>query len=253
MLCPNLETFEVEEGNPNYYVKNNCLIQNKTADYESMVVLFGTKNSVIPTDSSITRMGFMAFSGVTMNELVVPSNITIKNSIESYFFASSHIKKLIFKNWDYNSDGLFGFFRNADIDNIILENYSSSDYHYEKNKYFVVNNILLEYWGNETTFVVPDGVDRIYTSAFYHDEVNPFVWGSSIKEIKYNGSLDDLRKLYDDDKSKFMLTIVDDEFFGYYLLEKITYKDGNVYKSISLEEFLSGFKEKDNSDNDINK
>ena len=48
----NLESIIVEEGNENYLSSGNCLIETKTK-----TLLLGCKNSIIPADGSVTKIG----------------------------------------------------------------------------------------------------------------------------------------------------------------------------------------------------
>lgn len=67
-----METITVAEGNITYRVVNNCLI-----DIEGKSIIAGTKNSTIPTDSSVaTSIMSFAFSGTELTSIVIPSNIT---------------------------------------------------------------------------------------------------------------------------------------------------------------------------------
>ena len=67
----NLTNIVVKSGNPNYHTKNNCLIETATK-----TLMGGCKNSIIPTDGSVTSIAEYAFAGC-----IPLSNITIPNSI----------------------------------------------------------------------------------------------------------------------------------------------------------------------------
>ena len=68
-LCGSMEKFIVEDGNPNYYVKNNCLIS------KSGEIVAGAADSIIPTDGSVKRIGNMAFLGKAPMHLVIPDGV----------------------------------------------------------------------------------------------------------------------------------------------------------------------------------
>ena len=68
-LCGSVKKFIVEDGNQNYYVKNNCLM---TFDGE---LIAGAVDSVIPTDGSVKRIGNMAFLGKAPMHLVIPNGV----------------------------------------------------------------------------------------------------------------------------------------------------------------------------------
>ena len=70
--CNNLESIIVEKGNPIYHSTENCLIRtaNKT-------LTVGCKNSVIPNDGSVTRIGHHAFYNCNaLTSIVIPDCIT---------------------------------------------------------------------------------------------------------------------------------------------------------------------------------
>ncbi len=70
--CDALAVLEVEDGNPVYTVINNCLIDKKKKE----IVAVGA-NPVIPTDGSVTSIGYNAFSGCkTLTALVLPPEMT---------------------------------------------------------------------------------------------------------------------------------------------------------------------------------
>ena len=79
-LCGSVEKFIVEDGNPNYYVKDNCLISK---DGE---LIAGVTDSVIPTDGSVKRIGNMAFLHKAQMHLVIPDSV---KSIGYHAFAES--------------------------------------------------------------------------------------------------------------------------------------------------------------------
>ncbi len=70
--CSSLESITVESGNTVYHSEGNCLIETA-----SKTLIVGCKNSVIPTDGSVTSIGNYAFdycSGLTSIE--IPSSVT---------------------------------------------------------------------------------------------------------------------------------------------------------------------------------
>ena len=78
--CHGLESIEVEAGNRVYHSEGNCLIETA-----SKTLIAGCKNSVIPTDGSVTSIGNYAFSGCwTLTRIEIPSSVT---SIGDYAFS----------------------------------------------------------------------------------------------------------------------------------------------------------------------
>ena len=66
-----LEYISVAEGNPKYHSAGNCMIETATKS-----VVRGSKNSVIPSDGSVTQIGAYAFAHLTgLTSIVIPAPI----------------------------------------------------------------------------------------------------------------------------------------------------------------------------------
>lgn len=105
--CKNLE-ITVASDNPNYSSINNCLIEKS-----SKTLIFGCKNSVIPTDGSVTIIGENAFWGCgELGDLIIPTSIT---TIENFAFINCFIDNIYYlgsqEEWNEinivsNNDGI---------------------------------------------------------------------------------------------------------------------------------------------------
>ena len=71
--CKGLTSVIVDEGNTKYHSAGNCLIETATK-----TLILGCKTSVIPTDGSVTSIGYSAFGGCTGL-----TSVTIGNSVTS--------------------------------------------------------------------------------------------------------------------------------------------------------------------------
>ena len=70
--CTGLTSITVSTGNPVYHSTNNCIIETKTK-----TLISGCKNSVIPSDGSVTSIGKTAFSGCDgLTSVTIPDSVT---------------------------------------------------------------------------------------------------------------------------------------------------------------------------------
>ncbi len=78
--CSGLVNITVESGNTVYHSDGNCLIETASG-----TLILGCKNSIIPTDGSVTSIGSYAFSGCTgLTSIEIPDSVT---SIGDYAFS----------------------------------------------------------------------------------------------------------------------------------------------------------------------
>ena len=77
--CGSLESIVVQDGNTVYHSEGNCLIET-----DSKTLIVGCKNSVIPSDGSVTHIGDHAFARCnSLASIVIPEGVT---SIGKYAF-----------------------------------------------------------------------------------------------------------------------------------------------------------------------
>ena len=77
--CPSLESLTVALGNSMYHSAGNCVIET-----ESKTLIIGCKTSVIPSDGSVTSIGYSAFAGSGLNDLTIPGSVTLVGSRAFY-------------------------------------------------------------------------------------------------------------------------------------------------------------------------
>ena len=69
--CSGLEEIIVLSGNTKYHSVSNCLIET-----ENKMLILGCKNSIIPTDGSVTSIGDYAFSNRNIISITIPNTVT---------------------------------------------------------------------------------------------------------------------------------------------------------------------------------
>lgn len=86
--CSGLERIDVEIGNTRYHSSNNCLIRTSQKRIE-----LGCKNSIVPTDGSVTCIYNYAFSGCKgLKSITIPECVTIIS--EGVFYDCTELKEI---------------------------------------------------------------------------------------------------------------------------------------------------------------
>lgn len=84
-MTPSLEEITISDTNPNYFIKNNCLINNKNSS-NGKVLYKGCDGANIPTDENITQIDSYAFTNTNLpSNVMLPSTLTTLNSNAFYW------------------------------------------------------------------------------------------------------------------------------------------------------------------------
>ena len=188
--CSGLTSIVVDEGDTVYHSEGNCLIETA-----SRTLITGCRNSVIPSDGSVTSIGDKAFFGCRgLTSIVIPDSVT---SIGDWAFAfCSGLTSVTIGNGVARNIGDWAFsmcYKLVEVINKSVPNLTagSSSYgglaHYAKEIHNgeskIVNkdnylfytykgvNYLLGYVGNETDLVLPNYNGEkyeMYDYAFYN-------------------------------------------------------------------------------------
>ena len=102
--CSGLETITVEEGNTVYHSAGNCIIET-----ESKVLVAGCKNSIIPSDGSVTSIGAYAFRDCSsLTSITIPEGVTSIG--REAFYGCGRLTAITFNtpyNWEIASSSSF--------------------------------------------------------------------------------------------------------------------------------------------------
>ena len=164
--CSGLTSICVEEGNTKYRSSGNCLIETT-----SKTLVVGCKNSIIPTDGSVTTIGDCAFWGCSsLTSINIPDGVTTIG--DSAFSGCSGLTSItipdsvtkIYDSAFSSCSGLTGVY----ITDISMW-CGISCYGHFSNPLSYAHNLYLIKEGNAeliTDLVIPDGVTTIGSSAF---------------------------------------------------------------------------------------
>ncbi len=113
--CANIGTIIVELGNPSYHSAGNCLIETATK-----TLIVGCKNSIIPTDGSVTTIGAGSFTSCSsLTSITISDGVT---SIENYAFRDcSNLTSISIPN-SVTSIGYSVFYGCSNLQYTITEN-----------------------------------------------------------------------------------------------------------------------------------
>ena len=103
--CTGLTSITVAKGNTKYHSAGNCLIET-----ESKTLIAGCKNSIIPTDGSVTSIGDGAFYGCTgLTNVTIPDSVTSIGS--NAFYGCTGLTSITFngtiEQWNAISKGSY--------------------------------------------------------------------------------------------------------------------------------------------------
>ena len=101
--CTNLKNLTVDEANPLYTAKGNCVIHK-----ESKQLIIGGIEAIIPSDGSVTSIGGSAFRGRGCQHMAIPNGI---ESIGFGAFAECSSLANITLPWTLKEIGNYVFFK----------------------------------------------------------------------------------------------------------------------------------------------
>ncbi len=163
--CSDVLSITVEEGNPIYHAEGNCLIETY-----SKTLLYGCRNSIIPTDGSVTSIGTVAFQNQAyLTQIVIPDTVT---SIASSAFSSTGLVELVLPDSIERIDDL-AFSYCANLKKVTLPQ-----------KQPMLGDLSFSACIALETLVIPDGWNEIPTHMLYAcTSLKALVIPASVKTI----------------------------------------------------------------------
>ena len=143
----NLSNFTVADGNPVYHCAGNCIIET-----DSKTLIAGCKNSIIPTDGSVTSIGDDAFGFcLNLTSIIIPDSIT---SIGNGAFSFCRLTRITIPNSTiYIGNNAF---EGCNFTSITIPESVTR-----------IGNSAFQFCGNLTSVTIPDSVTSIGSWAFY--------------------------------------------------------------------------------------
>lgn len=220
--CP-IETLAVAEGNTEYFVKNNCLIDKTT---HTLVAAFG--NGTISKDFvwggsdgktkifDVTSIGYGAFAFAKIESMVIPSNV---KTIGEFAFAHSALKQVVIESGVKNI-GAKAFYMSENLQTVSVADsvqsigcnaFEGTKYYADKeneNGIVYIGKVAYVYRGNKadiTDIEIKDGTVGIADHALgymrnlktitlpasvKHIDSMAFLGCTNLKNIYYNGTDD---------------------------------------------------------------
>ena len=162
--CTELTSITVAKGNTKYHSAGNCLIET-----ESKTLIVGCKNSIIPTDGSVTSIGSHAFYNCTgLTSVTIPDSVTSIGSsafLYCYRLIEVHNKSTLSITAGSFLDGYV-----ADYAKNVYTNEGESKLTTDENGYVIYTDedekILIAYHGTNTELILPLDITKIYQYAF---------------------------------------------------------------------------------------
>jgi len=220
--CP-IETLAVAEGNTEYFVKNNCLIDKTT---HTLVAAFD--NGTISKDFvwggsdgktkifDVTSIGYGAFAFAKIESMVIPSNV---KTIGEFAFAHSALKQVVIESGVKNI-GAKAFYMSGNLQTVSVADsvqsigrnaFEGTKYYADKeneNGIVYIGKVAYVYRGNKadiTDIEIKDGTVGIadhalgymrnlktitLPSSVKHIDSMAFLGCTNLKNIYYNGTDD---------------------------------------------------------------
>lgn len=179
--CSGIERIIVSKKNRNYDGTNNCLVDKTTK-----TLILGCKNSIIPTDGSVTRIGKKAFYNCAgLTGIYIPETVT---AIDDYAFSGCTDLENIYFSDKLEIIGDFAFSGCESLKQITLPNSAEN-----------IGGCVFSGCENLESVTLPDNLSKI-SGKMFSDCVKlaDISFPNSLTSIEYNAfsNCTKLKKLY---------------------------------------------------------
>ncbi len=223
--CDKLETITVDNGNTVYHSEGNCIIETATK-----TLVAGCKNSVVPSDGSVTSIGARAFSGCdSLTSITIPSSVIGIGT--SAFEGCNSLASINILNGVVDiGDGAFKYCRILKNVTLPLSVESIGNYAFEKclslesiiipNSVTNIGSEAFDGCSSLTTISIPESLTSISAYTFYECEslksinipasvtsigIGAFLWCTNLSTVYYGGNEDAWKKIFVDSNNENLL------------------------------------------------
>lgn len=145
--CNDLEKIAVSENNSYFNVSGNCLIEAATG-----TLIWGCKNSVIPSDGSVKSIGEYAFSGCSLTSIDIPDSVT--SICTGAFYECKSLTSIVIPD-GVKSIGDFAFYWCSNMTSVVIPDSVTT-----------IGDYAFYLCSDMTDVIIPDSVTSVGNSAF---------------------------------------------------------------------------------------
>ncbi len=177
--CNSLKSLTVASGNTVYHSAGNCVIETA-----SKALVAGCKNSVIPSDGSVTSISYSAFRDCEyLTSVTIPSSVTI---IDDYAFMGCTYLKSVAILGDVTSISEFAFSWCTYLESITIPSSVTSICNYAFNGCAHLTSIYYEGTAEQWNEIsIGDSNSLADATCYYYSETNPFEGAGAVTEGNY--------------------------------------------------------------------
>ena len=177
--CNSIKSLTVASGNAVYHSAGNCVIETA-----SKTLVAGCKNSVIPSDGSVTSISYSAFRDCDyLTSVTIPSSVTI---IDDYAFMGCTYLKSVAILGDVTSISEFAFSWCTYLESITIPSSVTSICNYAFDACPYLTSIYYEGTAEQWNEISIGSSNSLAdATCYYYSETNPFEGAGAVTEGNY--------------------------------------------------------------------